>query len=79
VDYPERALSRQIEGEVQIAYTVTPKGTVTNIAVLNSSPPGIFEAAATSAVSRLRYKPVLQNGKAISVATKLRVKFHLSS
>jgi TonB family protein len=79
VDYPERALSHQIEGEVQIAYTVTPQGTVTNITVLNSSPPGIFEAAATSAVSRLRYKPVLQNGKAVSVATKLRVIFQLSS
>jgi TonB family protein len=79
VDYPERALSRQIEGEVEMAYTVTPKGTVTDLKVLDSSPPGIFDAAATGAVSRLRYKPVLQNGKAISVATKLRVKFHLSS
>ena len=62
-----------------MAYTVTPKGTVTDIKVLDSSPPGIFDAAATGAVSRLRYKPVLQNGKAISVATKLRVIFHLSS
>jgi TonB family protein len=78
VDYPVKALSHQIEGEVQIAYTVTPKGTVTDIKVLDSSPPGIFDAAATSAVSRLRYKPVLQSGKAVSVATKLRVIFHLS-
>jgi TonB family protein len=79
VDYPAKALSHQIEGEVQIAYTVSPKGTVTDIKVLDSSPPGIFDAAATSAVSRLRYKPVLQSGKAVSVATKLRVIFHLSS
>ncbi len=78
VDYPVKALSHQIEGEVQIAYTVTPKGTVTDVKVLASSPPGIFDAAATSAVSRLRYKPVLQSGKAVSVATKLRVIFHLS-
>jgi TonB family protein len=78
VDYPAKALSHQIEGEVQIAYTVTPKGTVTDVKVLDSSPPGIFDAAATGAVSRMRYKPVLKSGKAVSVATKLRVIFHLS-
>jgi protein TonB len=74
-----KALSHQIEGEVQIAYTVTPTGTVTDIRVLDSSPPGVFDAAATNAVSHLRYKPVLESGKAVSVATKLRVIFHLSS
>lgn len=79
VDYPAKALSHQIEGEVQIGYTVTPKGTVTDIKVLDSSPPGIFDAAASGAVSRLRYKPVLQSGKAVSVATKLHVIFQLSN
>ncbi len=79
VDYPAKALGNQIEGEVQVAYTVTAKGTVTDIKVIHSNPPGIFDAAATTAVSRLRYKPVLQGGKAVSVATKLRVIFHLSS
>ena len=79
VDYPAKALSQQIEGAVQVAYTVTPKGTVTDIKVLESSPPGVFDAAATGAVSRLRYQPVLKSGKAVAVATRLRVIFHLSS
>jgi outer membrane biosynthesis protein TonB len=46
--------------------------------VLDSSPAGVFEAAATRALSRLRYKPMLQGGKPIAVVTRLRIAFRLA-
>jgi periplasmic protein TonB len=79
IEYPTKALAQQIEGAVDIAYTVTPKGTVADIRILASTPPGVFDAAATTAVSRMRYKPVVQSGKAVAVVTKLRVSFHVAS
>ena len=52
-------------------------GKVTNIKVLDSTPAGVFEAAATKALSRMRYKPTMQAGKPIAVSTKLRIAFRV--
>jgi periplasmic protein TonB len=79
VEYPQNALARRIEGTVEIGYTVTAKGVVSDIKILDSNPAGIFEKAATSAVSRVRYKPVLEDGKAVAVTTKMLVKFRLAT
>jgi len=73
VQYPARALQTSVEGWVEIAYTVTPDGSVTNVKVVNATPPKVFEASATRAVSRLRYQPVVQGGKAIPVGTQVRI------
>jgi len=40
-----------------VGYIVTSKGAVSDLEVLSATPPGVFEKAATNAVSRLRYKP----------------------
>jgi len=77
--YPRDALERRIEGAVEIGYTVTAKGVVSDIKVLDSNPSGIFEKAATDAVSRVRYKAVLEDGKAVAVTTKMLVKFRLAT
>ena len=79
IEYPGSALSHKVEGTVNISYTVTPKGTVADIKVIESNPPGVFEKAASDAVSHLRYKPYLQNGKPIAVVTRLRVTFRVAS
>jgi protein TonB len=79
IDYPERALAQKIEGTVEIGFVVTPKGSVADVKVLDAHPKGVFEKAATNAVSRLKYKPVLEAGKAVAVATKMLVIFRLSS
>ncbi len=78
LDYPAEALRRNIEGWVELSFVVTAEGKVTKIAVLNSSPAGIFDAAAAKALSRARYKPMLQDGKPLVVASKLRIAFRLS-
>ncbi|HEX4150827.1 MAG TPA: energy transducer TonB, partial [Steroidobacteraceae bacterium] len=77
IEYPMAALSKRIEGSAEVAYTVTPKGTVSDLRVVASDPPGTFEKAATAAVARLRYKPVLNGNKPVAVSTKILLKFRL--
>jgi periplasmic protein TonB len=78
IEYPSSALADKTEGMVEVAYIVTPKGAVSDLKVLSSSPPGVFDKAAAGAVSRLRYKPVLNGGNPIAVSTKILVKFRLA-
>ena len=78
LDYPGEALRKNIEGWVELAFVVTAEGKVTKITVLNSSPAGIFDAAAAKALAHARYKPMLQDGKPVTVASKLRIAFRLS-
>jgi TonB family protein len=77
-DYPHQALIHNVEGWVEIAYTVTAAGKVANAKSINASPTGVFDAAALSAVAHLKYAPYQQNGKAIAVTTKIRVAFRLA-
>ena len=80
IEYPSGALRKKIQGTVEVGFLVTAKGVVTDIRVLDANPTGIFEAAATSAISRLRYKPSLDDrGKPIAVATKMLVIFRPST
>ena len=78
LDYPEEALRRNVEGWVDVSYSVTADGKVNSVKVLASSPAGVFDKAATRAVSRARYKPMMQAGKPIAVSTKLRIAFRLA-
>jgi len=77
LDYPVDALRKNIEGWVDLSYMVTADGKVTKVKVLSSSPAGVFDAAASRAMSRVRYKPMLLGGKPGAVSTKLRIAFRL--
>jgi TonB family protein len=77
VQYPTRALQSNIEGWVELAYSVGADGSVSNIKVLSASPPRTFEASASKAVGHLRYQPVIQGGKAISVGTQVRIVYRV--
>jgi TonB family protein len=73
VQYPQRALQENVEGWVELSYLVGPTGTVGNIQVINASPPRTFEQSAIKAVKGLRYQPVLQDGKAVTISTQVRI------
>jgi protein TonB len=77
IQYPTRALQTNVEGWVEIGYTVGTDGSVSNIKVLNSSPPRTFEASASRAVSHLKYQPVIQNGKLVAVGTQVRIVYRV--
>ncbi|MHB8477697.1 MAG: energy transducer TonB [Steroidobacteraceae bacterium] len=78
VEYPQDALRKNVEGWVELEYVVTSDGKVASITVVNSNPTGVFDAAAVRALSRVRYKPVLQAGKPAAVGTKMRIAFKMS-
>jgi TonB family protein len=78
LDYPRRALTGNVEGWVEISYTVTPKGKVVDVKALRADPANFFESAATDAVRRLSYKPFIKDGTPIAVTTKIRVAFRLA-
>lgn len=63
--YPERAASRGIEGFVIMQFTITETGAVTNIQVVEASPPGMFDRAAIRAMERWKYKPKIVDGKPV--------------
>ncbi|MFL0796306.1 MAG: TonB family protein [Cellvibrionaceae bacterium] len=60
--YPERAITRGIEGYVDLVFDVTPTGATTNIRVTYAEPVGYFEKAATKAIKRWKYKPQVVDG-----------------
>jgi TonB family protein len=76
-EYPDAALRKNIEGWVELSFMVTTDGKVTNVKILDSNPAGVFDAAASKALSRMRYKPTTQAGKPIAVITKLRIAFRV--
>ena len=67
-DYPPRALSRGIEGWVQIQVTITETGSVSEAVVVDASPKGVFDDAAIKAILRWRYNPKVEG--AVAVARK---------
>jgi len=66
--YPRRAANRGIEGFVVVEFTVTTKGTVKDVKIIESKPTSsIFHKAAKRAALKFKYKPRVVNGKAIEV------------
>ena len=64
--YPARALSRGLEGYVDLSFTVTATGTVSDPIILFSTS-SLFERAATRAVLKFKYKPRVVDGVPVDV------------
>jgi protein TonB len=77
-DYPPRALSRGLEGWVQVQFTITPTGTVKDPIVVNAEPKGIFDDAALKSIARWRYNPRVEGGVAVErVGVQTIIRFQL--
>jgi len=75
--YPARALSRGLEGFVDLSFTVTTTGTVKDPIVLQSTS-SLFERAAIRAVLKFKYKPRVVDGVPVDVpGVKTRISFQL--
>jgi len=64
-DYPEAAAKANTEGYVVLQFDITETGTTDNITVVKSSPEGVFDKSASSALKQWQYKPRVQNGQAL--------------
>ncbi len=75
--YPSRALSRGIEGYVDLEFTVTTAGTVKDPVVIYTTS-SLFNRAAVRAVLKFKYKPRVVDGQPVEVpGVKTRIRFEL--
>ncbi len=76
--YPMSAKQRGIEGWVELMFTITAAGTVTDIQVTASRPGTIFNRSAVQAVSKWKYNPKVEDGVARDrPGVRQRIKFQL--
>jgi protein TonB len=71
--YPRGARRRHQEGYVVVAYNLGADGRANQVRVLSSSPPGVFDRAAVSAVRRWRYTATGRARRGL----KTRIRFQL--
>jgi len=64
--YPRRALSRGVEGNCLVQFTVTELGTVRDPAIIECTS-SLFERASMNAVLKFKYKPRVVDGNPIEV------------
>jgi TonB family protein len=76
--YPAKANLKKIQGWVELDFTVAETGAVKDIAVHAASAPGVFEAAAISALSQWRYQPVQRDAKSVAQRARIRIRFALA-
>ena len=65
VEMPER----NVQGFVQLEYTVNPDGTVSDVKVLGAAPSGVFEQRAVERVRNSMHAPAYENGEAVARRT----------
>jgi len=75
--YPARALSRGMEGYVDMSFTVTVTGSVSD-PIVTFSTSSLFDRAATRAVLKFKYKPRVVDGQPVPVpGVTTRIRFEL--
>ena len=77
--YPPSARARDIEGWVDIIFKVTERGTVSEVEVVESNPPQVFDRAAIDAAKRWRFRPVTEDGSPVAVYRIIRMNFNLET
>jgi protein TonB len=75
--YPEEARSAGEEGSVVMEVLVERTGEVAGVKVVKGSPP--FDEAASEAVKQWRFRPAMQDGRAVKVLATITVTFKRES
>ena len=73
--YPRAAERRSQSGWVDIVFVVTTEGTTSEIEVLGSEPGELFVSAATRAVEKWEFEPVIENGQLVEKRAGVRMMF----
>jgi len=76
--YPRRAITRNIEGYVDLMFDIAASGKTENIRILRAEPKGYFEKAAQKALAKWKYKPAMEDGVATAQKNQTtRITFEL--
>ncbi len=73
--YPRAAERRNQSGWVDVVFVVTTDGTTSDIEVLGSEPGDLFINAATRAVEKWEFEPVVENGQLVEKRAGVRMMF----
>jgi TonB family protein len=76
-DFPTSARTRGLSGWVDVQFTVRSDGTTADVSIAGAEPVGIFEQAATDAVKKWHYRPVVRDGQTVDQLVRVRVRFNL--
>lgn len=76
-EFPPSALTKRISGSVTVEYIVGTNGEPRDVRVIEATPPGVFDRAATTAVKHWHYEPVVVNGAPVEVPVRTAIRFEL--
>ncbi|MDL1980066.1 MAG: energy transducer TonB [Deltaproteobacteria bacterium] len=77
--YPYRARRLNIAGKVDVKFLVDEKGCVSNIKILKSTPPGIFDESVHKALASWRFSPGELDGRAVSTWVVTTIEFDMEA
>ena len=75
--YPTAAMRSNQEGWVELSFTITTGGDVSDVKVVDAQPRHVFDRAAIDAVSRWKYQPATQDGTPVASTKRQRIEFKL--
>jgi len=75
MQYPSSAMKKGIKGYVVVNLLIDTDGSIDAAKVLQSSPPGVFDAAALSGIRSWRFAPGKYKGRPVKVWAKQKVRF----
>jgi len=75
--YPRRARMKGVTGRTTVRLTIAPDGRVTDVRVLASTPPGVFEVAARRVGRVLRFRPAVRDDRPVPAAVSLNLIWRL--
>lgn len=76
--YPPTAKRNGIKGYVVLSVLVETDGSINQVQVLESSPSGIFDAAALQGIRAWHFEPAKYKGDTVRVWAKQKIRFDLS-
>jgi protein TonB len=76
-EFPSKALSQRVAGSVTVEYIVDVNGDPRDVRIVEATPPGVFDKAATTAVKKWHYEPVVANGTPVEVPVRTSIRFEL--
>jgi len=74
-DYPPEADRRRLSGSVKLQIKLEADGRVSDIEVVESTPPGMFDESALAAFRQARFSPAQRNGRPVRARILIEVKY----
>ena len=72
---PVKQPERQVQGFVQLEYTINPDGTVSDVRVVGATPPGLFEQQAVQRARNSMHAPSFEDGEPVARRTTEIIEF----